>query len=240
MKILVVDGENYAKVAVDLVIERVRAEPSGLFGFATGTTTPPVHELLARRLTESGTDASKLAVFNVDDYLDVAPDNPKTCLARMRAQLYDRIHPGRILAFRSDAADPEAEALRVRDGIERAGGIALQMLGIGSDGHIGFNDPGTPWESEVAVVSFSEKSRAGKAAAWGGAENVPARGLTLGIRGIMNARSLVLLARGEGKAEIVRAALVAPITPQVPASVLQLHPFLTVVLDSAAAAKLGK
>lgn len=240
MRVAIVDGERYAEAAADLVMERICAEPTGLFGFATGTTTPSIHELLARRIGESGTDASQLAVFNVDEYCGVLPDDPRTCLARMKAQLYDRIRPGRILAFRADAPDPEAEGLRVWEEIERAGGIAMQMLGVGMDGHIGFNDPGTPWERDVATVVFSPQSRAGKAVGWGGAESVPARGLTLGVRGIMRSRSLLLLARGESKAEIVRAAVEGPITPQVPASALQLHPFATVLLDRAAASRLGK
>ena len=240
MRVLVVEAEKYAEAAAELVMERIRLEPSGLLGFATGTTTPPVHEALVRRVEESGTDVSKLAVFNVDEYCDIPPDDPRTCLFRMKTQLYDRLRPGKVVAFRSDASDPQAESLRVWQEIGEAGGIALQMLGIGMDGHIGFNDPGTLWGCDVETVVFSERSRAGKASAWGGVENVPARGITLGVRGIMKSRSLLLMARGGSKAEIVRTALEGPVTDRVPASALQLHPFATVLLDREAASRLGK
>ena len=244
MKILVVDALQYAQVAADAVVEHILyTHVPEVIGFATGTTTPPVYELLARRAADDRAVKKKidaLSVFNVDEYLGVASDNPGTCLSRMKDQLYRHIDPKKVICFRSDASDPEKDSLRVMEEIDMAGGLGLQILGIGGDGHIGFNDPDMPWELETAVVSFSDSSRVGKAGFWGGVENVPKQGVTLGVKGIMNARSLMLLARGESKAEIVCAALEGPVTTGVPASVLQLHPFVTVVLDRAAAAGLKR
>ncbi|MDR1621882.1 MAG: glucosamine-6-phosphate deaminase [Synergistaceae bacterium] len=236
MRIVTVDTNKFAETAADMVEEHILSDSPGVVGFATGTTTPPVYELLTRRFEKR--DMPGLVVFNVDEYLGVPPDNPKTCLSRMKTQLYDFIRPGREICFRSNAPDPKEDVRRVLREIGETGGLRLQILGIGKDGHIGFNDPGTPWEMEAAVISFSASSRADKAAFWGGIDKVPAQGATLGVKGIMNARSLLLLARGESKAEIVRAALQGPITPEVPASALQLHPFATVVLDRPAASGL--
>ncbi|MDR3230482.1 MAG: glucosamine-6-phosphate deaminase [Synergistaceae bacterium] len=238
MKILILESERYAQAASGLIMEHILNDPSGVVGFATGTTTPPVHEALVRRFGETKTAASRLAVFNVDEYLGISPDDPRTCLSRMKSQLYEQIRPKELICFRSDAPDPEEDARRVLREINGAGGLRLQILGIGKDGHIGFNDPGTPWEFENVVVSFSPSSQLGKADFWGGVENVPKRGATLGIKGIMNARSLMLLAKGESKAEIIHAALEGPVTLNVPASVLQLHPAATVVLDRSAASRL--
>jgi glucosamine-6-phosphate deaminase len=240
MNVLIVDSENFAETAADVVADVVEEHigSPGVVGFATGATPPPVYELLTRRFEKK--DMSKLAVFNVDEYLGISPGDPKTCLSRMKAQLYDAIRPGKEIFFRSDAPDPEEDARRALKEIRERGGLSLQILGIGKDGHIGFNDPGTPWELETVVVSFSSSSRADKAAFWGGIDKVPVQGTTLGVKGIMNARNLLLLAKGESKADVVRAALQGPITPEVPASALQLHPFVTVVLDRSAASKLQK
>jgi glucosamine-6-phosphate deaminase len=238
MKILTVDPEKFSEAAADVVEEYFLSGSPGVLGFATGTTTPPVYELLIRRFAK--TDVSRLAVFNVDEYLGVSPDDPKTCLSRMKAQLYNSIRPGEKICFRADASDPEKDGRRVLREIGEAGGLGLQILGVGKDGHIGFNDPGTPWELETAVVSFSSSSRTNKAAFWGGIDKVPTQGATLGVRGIMNARSLLLLAKGESKADVIREALEGPVTPRVPASALQLHPFLTVILDRPAASGLSR
>ena len=233
MRILSVETQTFAQIAADIVMDYLLSEPCGVVGFATGTTTSPVYDVLVRRLEEEGTP--RFAAFNVDEYLDISPDDSKTCFSRMKAQLYDHAPPAKTICFRSDALDPEEDGQRVLREIDEAGVLGLQILGIGKDGHIGFNDPGTPWELETAVISFSPSSRAGKAEFWGGLDKVPSRGATLGVKGIMKARSLLLLASGESKADIVRLALEGPVTLDVPASVLQLHPFVTVLLDNPAA-----
>lgn len=231
MKLIIVETERFAREAADIIARRIEAKPSGPIGFATGTTTIPVHAALAGLISERRIDTSQLAVFNVDEYLGIDPLSPKTCLSRMQEQLYRHIRPKNIIRFRADAADPEEDGRRVLGELAFAGGLEMQVLGIGTDGHIGFNDPGTPWEKDIAIQKFSPESRKVKAAFFEGIERVPERGITLGIRATMQARSIVLLASGSSKAAIIRKTLEGAVTPDVPSSVLQLHPDLTVVLD---------
>ncbi|RLE28331.1 glucosamine-6-phosphate deaminase, partial [Candidatus Acetothermia bacterium] len=136
------------------------------------------------------------------------------------------------------AGGPEAECARYEELIREAGGIDLAVLGLGGNGHIAFNEPGTPFESTIHVAELSQETREAEAAAFGGVDRVPEKAITMGIRTVMNAREIFLLVSGEEKAEVLSRALTGPITPEVPASVLQLHPRLTVLADAAAAGSL--
>jgi len=138
----------------------------------------------------------------------------------------------------STPEDPWEECSRYKLLIEEAGGIDLAVLGIGANGHIAFNEPGTPFESLAHVAVLSPETRKNAAPRFGGIDRTPERAITMGIRTIMHARRILLLARGEEKAEILAKAIFRPVTPEIPASVLQLHPSLTVVVDEGAARRL--
>ncbi len=182
-------------------------------------------------------DFSKATAFNLDEYLGIPPDHPPSFSAYMRRRLWDHVNlaKDKVHIPASLPEDPKAECLRYEELIRKSGGIDLAVLGIGENGHIAFNEPGTPWESQTHVATLSSETRRREAVAFGGFDRVPTRAITMGIKTIMRARRVLLLASGEEKADILARALSGSITTDVPASILQLHPDLTVVADRAAA-----
>lgn len=209
----------------------------GLIGVATGTTTTPVHAVVVKLFGEASFDTEPIAICAVDDYIGIPAGHIASCGERVRAQLVrplglraeNAVLPDR---FDGDAAGYEAE-------IARRGGIKMQMLGLGGDGHIGFNYPGTPLGTAAHRVPLPQTTRDTLARLYAlPAEDMPSEGLTLGIRSIMMSGRIVVIATGSGKAEAVRAALRGPVTEKMPASVLQLHRDVLWLLDGAAAALL--
>ncbi len=172
-----------------------------------------------------------MSTVNVDEYVGLSDSDESSCYGRMDKQVLTplQLDEGQVLFLRS-IEDVELFDQTVED----RGGIDLQYLGIGLNGHIGFNEPGTPFGTMTHVVSIDTETRKDKASHFGGIEKVPRQGMTMGLRSIMMARKIVLLATGKEKANVVKRALFGPITEEVPASVLQLHPCLHVFVDPAA------
>jgi glucosamine-6-phosphate deaminase len=193
---------------------------------------------LVRLSREGIADLSQTVVFNLDEYFGLPPDHPQSFRRYMKEHLLRHMQVREAHIPDSLASDPEAECRRYEELIASRRGIDLAVLGLGINGHIAFNEPGTPWESLTHLAELSPETRRREAQRFGGLEQVPHRAITMGIRTIMNARSILLLASGKEKAEIVRRSLLGPVTPEVPASVLQLHPNVTVLLDRAAAPEL--
>ncbi len=219
----------------------VRSRPDCVLGLATGSTPVPLYDELARLHREEGLSFARVRTFNLDEYLELAPGDPRSFRAWMQTQLVARtdlrmenVHLPRI------GAAPEAEAPRYAAAIAAAGGIDLQVLGIGRNGHIGFNEPGSTRDSRARVVELAESTRADAAAKFGGLEHVPRRALTLGVSEILAARRVRLLAFGSGKAAIVKRAVEGEAGPQVPASLLRGHADAKLLLDAEAAGELGR
>jgi glucosamine-6-phosphate deaminase len=236
------DLESWAYAAARLVADQLNTKPKSVLGLATGETTTHLHRALVTLAQQGEIDFSQATTFQVDEYVGVQRDNPASCYARMEAQLFkhvplraDAIHFPDVLADTLEQACLDYENL-----IQQHGGIDLQILGIGINGHIGFNEPGTSFDSITHITGIAPQTVAAKAAMFGSAEAVPRQGMTMGIKTIMHAQQILLLAYGEGKAAIMAQALTGPITPAVPASVLQLHPNLGVVLDEAASKELSQ
>jgi glucosamine-6-phosphate deaminase len=213
-----------------------------VLGLATGSSPLPFYAELVRRHREEGLSFKNVTTFNLDEYLGLPPDHPESYRHFMQTNLFDHIDvdPARTHVPSGLVADDEIgkHCAEYEEMIKSAGGIALQILGIGRTGHIGFNEPGSPRDSRTRSIELDELTRRDAAPAFGGIENVPTRAITMGCGTILDARRLRLMAWGEAKASIVRKALRGPVTPEVSASFLQEHPDSQFLLDEAAASAL--
>lgn len=219
------------------VAKTVRAAPLGVLGLSTGRTMISVYDRLAALHRDEGLVLSGLTTFNLDEYLGLAPDHP----GAFRQYILDKLVtqtdlPAEALNLpASDPEDPDAEAARFEAAIAAAGGIDLQLLGLGANGHVAFNEPGSAATSRTRVVTLSEQTRADNAATFPAGKAVPAQAITMGIATVMNARRLLVLATGAHKAAAVKALLEGPVSTQWLCSFLRAHPDLTVILDAEAA-----
>jgi len=242
------------EATADAVAERVAGlllealETGGPVGLATGRTMEPVYAALRRRL--AGWEAERRQAllrrwcsFNLDEYVGLGPGDPGSFAADMHAALAGPLglSPGHLQLPDGLAPDPQAEALRYGAAVAAAGGIGLQLLGLGGNGHVGFNEPPCPADAPCRCLELSAATRRQNAAAFGGdPAAVPARAITLGTAEILAAERVLLVVTGSAKAEILRRSLQDPPGPEVPASWLQGHRGLSVVVDAAAAALLDR
>lgn len=237
---LVVDADPAAAVAARFEA-RLDAFPASTLGLATGRTPRGVYAGLVAAFAAGRVSFAAATSFNLDEYVGLAAAHPASFASYMREQLFSKVDLGAARAHvpRGDAADPNAEARRYERAIEAAGGIDLLLLGIGGNGHIGFNEPGSDIASRTRVVELSAATREANARDFPAGETPPERAITMGIATILEAREIVLLATGAAKAEAVAAALAGPLTEACPASALRLHPRVTFICDAAAAGGLG-
>jgi glucosamine-6-phosphate deaminase len=210
----------------------IAAAGPAVLGVATGSTTEATHRLLVeRRAVATGT-----VMMLLDEYLDLPVGHPQRYRSVIERDLVRplglRTH--QLIGPDVDSLDPHRAAVAYEAEIARRGGVDLQVLGIGRNGHIGFNEPGTPFDSRTRVVALAATTRRDNARFFDAPEHVPQRAITQGIATVLAARSLVLLAVGEAKAAALAALLDGEPTPDLPASALSTHPDLTVVADSAA------
>jgi len=240
MKIVIKDSyQEMSQEAARIVVCQVLGKPNSVLGLPTGETPIGMYELLVKMYELGLIDFSRVVTFNLDEFYRLPPDHPQSYYRYMRERFFDHINiqPGNTYLLDGMAKDIDAECRRYEDAIARHGGIDLQVLGIGINGHIGFNEPGADWGITVGLVSLSEETRRREARHFQDFP-VPTQALTMGIKTIMHARKIILLAAGEEKAVATKKAIDGPITEALPASVLQLHPAVTVILDKAAASRL--
>ncbi|HHV94668.1 MAG TPA: glucosamine-6-phosphate deaminase [Firmicutes bacterium] len=235
------DYAEMSRLAADMVAQLLENKPDAVLGLATGSTPIGLYEELVRR-HKAGLDFSRVTTFNLDEYYGLDRDHPASYNYFMWEHLFSKINisKDRINIPNGAAPDPEEECRRYEAKIAAAGGIDLQVLGIGHNAHIGFNEPGTPFGSTTSLVQLTPSTIKANARFFEKEEDVPRQAISMGIKSIMQSRSIILLANGEGKAEAVAAAIEGPVTEKVPASVLQLHPNCTFILDEAAASKLTR
>ncbi|CAN5262412.1 glucosamine-6-phosphate deaminase [soil metagenome] len=239
-QLLVPDDASFGVVAADAVLAALPGSHPRL-GVATGGTPVPLYEELARRTRSGAVDLSTATLVALDEYLGVDGDDPRSYAAfvRMRIAQPLGVPMGDVVVPDGIAADPEGEAAAVERRIGEIGGIDVQIVGIGSNGHLAFNEPGSDFDSATRVVTLSDATRRDNARFFDGrVDKVPRRAITQGLGTIGRARAIVLVARGIGKAEALSAALRGQRTTEVPASVLQDHGAVTVVADHAAASLL--
>lgn len=236
MQIHICPRAEAVKVAAARYHTLLSGKPNAVLGFATGSTPLPLYAELARLCQKGELSFSNATTFNLDEYVGLDANNPQSYRYFMNHNLFEKIDiPLRNTHVPSGTNCSEEIAAAYDGAIHAAGGIDLQLLGIGHNGHIGFNEPGTPFGSITHRVTLSLSTREANARFFRSIEDVPREAVSMGIKTVMNARSILLFAQGEDKAEIVREALYGPVTERVPASVLQLHPFVELFLDPEAA-----
>jgi glucosamine-6-phosphate deaminase len=223
-------------VAAGILAAVVRSKPDAVLGLATGGSPLPVY----RALAEHSVDMGAVRGFALDEYVGLPAGHPESYAEVVRREVTERLglDPARVSVPDGGAPDPQQAAADYDAAISRAGGIDIQILGIGHNGHIAFNEPGSALDSRTRVEKLAERTREANARYFASPADVPTQCITQGLGTIMEARHLLLVVNGADKAGILAAALQGPVTTDCPASVLQRHPHVTVVADEAAASKL--
>ena len=232
--------ESAGILAAHIVAQLVRNKPTAVLGLATGSTPLGLYQELVRLHREEGLDFSEVTTFNLDEYVGLEKSHPASYYRFMQENLFSHINvrPDRIHIPDGLSKDVPASCRAYEEEIRSAGGIDLQILGIGSDGHIGFNEPVSSLASRTRIKTLTPRTRADNARFFSSAEEVPCHVITMGIGTIMETRRIVLLGFGEGKAEALAGAIEGPIMAQLPASVLQMHEKVHVLMDEKASGAL--
>jgi glucosamine-6-phosphate deaminase len=228
--------------AAGILRRQVKHEPASVLGLATGSTPIGVYALLVQMHRQGELDFSSVTTFNLDEYVGLKPEHPCSYRAFMAEHFFRHVNvrPDNIHFPDGLTPDIPAHCAAYEEAIVRAGGIDLQLLGIGRDGHIGFNEPSSSLASRTRIKTLTPQTLQDNARCFGGPESVPHHVITMGVGTIMDARQCLLLATGAAKADAVAAMVEGPITANLPASVLQMHPVCRLVVDEAAAAKLKR
>jgi glucosamine-6-phosphate deaminase len=237
--VIVADATAAGVLVADEIVSLIRQNPDTVLGLATGSTPLPVYDALRTRL--AGVDVSRVRGFALDEYVGIDPAHPESYRSVITHEVVEPLglDPRRIRVPDGSLQGIEHAGDDYERAIVDAGGVDLQLLGIGTDGHIGFNEPGSSFASLTRVKTLTEQTREDNARFFDSVDDVPRHCITQGLGTIMRARHLVLLAFGEGKAQAVAGAVEGPVTASLPGSAIQLHPHTTVVVDEAAASKLA-
>jgi glucosamine-6-phosphate deaminase len=236
------DAAAASALATKIVARTIREKPHAVLGFATGQSPIGLYENLVRMHREEGLDFGSITSFNLDEYAGLDPSHPSSYHSYMREHLFRHVNidPKRINIPDGLAADIPAVCLEYEERIHAAGGIDIQILGIGTDGHLGFNEPSSSLASRTRIKTLTARTRKDNAAAFGGEDKVPHHVITMGLGTIMSCRTCLLLAFGTAKARAIAQAVEGPVAAMVPASILQMHPRAIVLLDEEAAAELKR
>ena len=235
-------SQEASALGARLVARLVRRKPSAVLGLATGSTPLPLYRDLIRLHREEKLDFGAVTSFNLDEYLGLPPAHPASYHHFMRENLFRHLNIPEENTHIPDGLTTDVPAFcqAYEEAIRMAGGLDLQILGIGGDGHIGFNEPGSSLVSRTRIKSLTPRTRQDNARYFSTEDEIPRHVITMGVGTIMESQEIVLLAFGEGKAEAVAPAVEGPITASVPASILQLHERATILLDEAAAGDLRR
>lgn len=243
IEIVIYDSyEDISRHAARIVAQQIRNKPNCVLGLATGSSPIGLYRELIRMHSEDGLDFSCLTSFNLDEYLGLAPQHPQSYRTFMNQNLFEHVNIDlqRTHVPSGVANDIDSHAKAYEQSIYDAGGIDLQILGIGSDGHIAFNEPGSPLDSRTRVVDLEDQTVSDNARFFESIEDVPRQAITMGVGTILEARQILLVANGEGKSSAITNAVHGEVSTQCTASALQNHPNTTFLLDSSAASGLQK
>jgi glucosamine-6-phosphate deaminase len=235
------DPQDVADLAAQRVADLLHDQPRAVLGLPTGRTPILMYDQLAERQAAGEIDFSQVQTFNLDEFVGIGLDHPGSYRAYMQRYLFGRVNlpDGQGHVLDGLAADADVECERFEDRIAAAGGLDLQILGLGANGHIGFNEPADGLMARTHTVALLEASRQANAGFFNGdVAQVPTHAMTMGMGTILKARRILLLVTGEEKARTVAAMLRGPITTQLPASFLQLHPEVELICDGAAASEI--
>lgn len=230
-------------VSAKIIRDALEKKPNLVLGLATGSTPIGLYDALARMHITEGLDFSSTTTFNLDEYVGIQPDHPYSYHTFMATHFFSAVNipPENCHIPQSTAEAHEEFCEKYEAAIVAAGGIDIQVLGIGKDGHIGFNEPSSSLGSRTRIKTLTQSTLEANAPHFGGTvDAVPKMAITMGVGTIMEARQCLLMASGESKAEAIARAVEGPITAEVPASVLQMHPRTIVIIDDAAASQLKR
>lgn len=234
--IRVKDYDEMSEKACAFVTERLKQRNDLVMGFATGSTPEGLYQRLIEKYRKQEITFKDVVSFNLDEYIGLDKDHPNSYYYFMREKLFDHVDISfdNVNIPNGVASDLEAECQAFEAKIKQAGGIELQILGIGGNGHIGFNEPGTPFTSRTQVVDLASSTIKANSRFFDSIEEVPTQAVSMGIGTIMESKEILLLASGETKRDAMTAVLRGDITEDVPATVLQKHPNVTIIADEAA------
>lgn len=236
------DSDEMSRTAAQIFAERIRKKPNIVLGLATGGTPVKMYKELIRMCKEEKLDFSKVVTYNLDEYLGLSGDHDQSYRYFMNDNLFNHININKANThvLNGKVKDAAAECKAYEEAIKKAGGIGIQLLGIGGNGHIAFNEPGSPKNSRTRVVDLTEKTIQDNARFFASINDVPKQALSMGNGTILEAKEIVLIADKTSKADAIAKSIEGPVTEQVPASLLQAHKNVTFVIDRDAASKLKK
>jgi glucosamine-6-phosphate deaminase len=241
MEAVIAAPEELARLAAGAIQQLLESRPEAVLGLATGSSPLPVYDELVRLHLKEGLSFARARAFILDEYVGLAPEHPQRYLNVIHHDIAERVDfaAGAVHGPDGLATDLAGACDAYEDSITAAGGVDLQILGIGTDGHVGFNEPGSSLASRTRIKTLTEQTRADNARFFAGDVNaVPQHCLTQGLATIMAARHIVLIASGRAKADAVHQLVEGPVSAMWPATILQHHPHVTVLIDNAAASRL--
>ena len=235
------DYKDMSRKAANIISAQMIMKPNCVLGLATGSTPIGTYDQLVEWYNKGDLDFSEVTTVNLDEYKGLPRTNDQSYYYFMHQHLFDRVNidPERTNVPNGMEPDAEKECGRYEELIRSLGGVDLQLLGLGHNGHIGFNEPGEAFEKETHCVDLTESTIEANKRFFASADDVPKQAYTMGIKTIMQAKKILIVVNGENKADIVERAFFGPVTPEVPASILQLHNDVMLVGDEAALAKIG-
>lgn len=233
------DYQEMSRKAANVICAQMILKPDCVLGLATGSTPIGTYEQLVEWYKKGDLDFSKVSTVNLDEYRGLTHTDSQSYYYFMHEHLFKHVNIRDGVSFVPDGTNPDAFAACAEHEaiIRKLGGIDLQLLGLGNNGHIGFNEPAPVFEKETHCVDLTKSTIEANARFFDSIEEVPTQAYTMGIGTIMQAKRILVIVNGEGKADIVAKAFWGPVTPEVPASILQMHPDVTVVADAAALSK---
>jgi glucosamine-6-phosphate deaminase len=236
------DADAASAIAARHIARVIRDKPDAVLGLATGSTPLPMYRELVRMHREQGLDFSRVTTFNLDEYVGLAATHPASYHAFMEEHFFSHVNVARDRIHIPDGMTKHVPAFcaHYEERIRAAGGIDIQVLGIGGDGHIGFNEPSSSLASRTRIKTLTAQTRRDNARFFKSLDEVPLHVITMGVGTIMDARQVLLLAFGERKARAIADAVEGPISAMNPASILQMHPVAKCLIDEAAAARLSR
>lgn len=241
MKVIICkDYESMSKKGAEIIAERTKSKPDIVLGLATGSTPEGLYAELARMCEASELSFKQARTFNLDEYQGLAPEHHQSYRHFMNTEFFDHIdiEKANTRVLNGQSADPAAECAKFEDEIKAGGGIDLQLLGIGSNGHIGFAEPGSPKDGRTSLVDLTASTIRDNSRLFSRMDEVPKQALSMGIGTILEAQEIVLVASSESKVEAIAACVEGDPSTDCPASLLRDHPNLTFVIDEAAGSKL--
>ena len=236
------DYDAMSRKAASVIAAQMTLKTDSVLGLATGSTPVGTYKQLIQWYQEGILDFSDITSVNLDEYRGLSPESDQSYRYFMNHNLFDHVNIKKECTYVPDGleADSETACKKYDEIIEQVGGIDLQILGLGHNGHIGFNEPGEFFEKTTHCVDLTESTIEANKRFFEKEEDVPRQAYTMGIQTIMKAKMILLLVSGEGKAQILRDVICGPVTPKVPASILQMHPNVIIIADEAALSKMDQ